>query len=72
MIGPEVSEVDFNGIVEFSCKPGMFAFTGDYERRCQQNGNLTGHPLRCFATGMLFIFPAYKPNVTVWPNMCVL
>ena len=45
------AEVDYNKFVEFKCKEGTFAFTGDYKRTCQQNGNLTGHTLRCFADG---------------------
>lgn len=45
-------KVDFNDTFEAGCDEGLYRFNGDRERVCQQNGLLSGHPLRCFAVCM--------------------
>ena len=42
---------DYGEEVVFKCKEGLFAFTGNYIRKCQQNGTLTGTILKCVSGG---------------------
>lgn len=42
-------DVDFNDTLITVCSHALYRFNGDRERRCQQNGELTGEPLRCYA-----------------------
>ena len=51
--GKVYGNIDYNQEVTSQCLPGTFVFTGDKERTCQQDGTLTGHPLKCYSNGIL-------------------
>lgn len=48
-----VDTVDFNETFIAACDEGLIRHSGDRERICQQNGLLTGFPLRCFERGKI-------------------
>ena len=54
--GEIYEKVDYGQTVTTLCLEGYFVFTGQRERICQQDGYLSGFPLKCYEESKSFGF----------------